>query len=127
MPPVAGRPTRWARGLCLVLHLALVVALPFVAGLPGVLLALPLLAPLPGLWRRRPYTYAWCSLLLAFYVGAFLMEAWAQPPRAPVAIALALLAAAEFCALLLYVRFRAVDQRRAGALSGTPPSPDRTR
>lgn len=122
-----GRPTRWARVLSLAAHAGIMTALPLVAGLPGLLLALPLLLPVAGLWRGRPYTYAWCSLLLIFYVGGFLMEAWAQPPRATVAFGLAALAGVEFCALMLYVRFRAVEQRRAGAVSGTPPSPDRTR
>lgn len=121
-----GTPTRRARELSLAAHTVLLAALPILAGLPGVVLALPLLAPLRGLWRGQPYTYAWCSLLLAFYVGGFLMEAYAQPSRAPAALALALVAAVEFSALLFYVRFRAVERRRA-ALSETPPSPDRTR
>lgn len=83
------------------------------AKFPGWLLALPLLLPLPGLWRGQQYTYAWCSMLVVFYIGGFLMEAWANPEIARTAVALAILAAVEFCALLLYVRFAAVDARRA--------------
>jgi len=111
--PAQGPPTRWARRLALAAHLGLMAALPAAAGAAGAVLALPLLAPLPGLWRGRPYTHAWASMLVLFYVGGFLMEAWARPHRAALSIALAALAAGEFCALLLYVRFRAAEARRA--------------
>ena len=96
----------------LVAHAVLVVALPLAGGGPGALLALPLLAPAPGLWRAQPYTYAWASMLVVFYVGAFLMEASTHAERRPVALALAFVAAFEFVALLLFVRFRAVEARR---------------
>ena len=92
----------------------LVAALPLVAGPVGVLIALPLLLPLPGLWRGRPYTHAWAAMLVVFYVGALLAEGWARPERAPW-FALAGLATLEVIALMLYVRFRAVDARRAQA------------
>lgn len=95
--------------------MALTVALAVVAKFPGWLLAVPLLLPLPGLWRARPYTHAWCSMLIVFYVGGLLAEAWANPESATRAFALALLAAAEFIALVLFVRFAAVDRRRASA------------
>lgn len=85
------------------------------AKFPGWLLALPLLLPLPGLWRRKPYTHAWCSMLIVFYAGGLLAEAWANPETAARAFALASLAAAEFVALVLFVRFAAVDRRRAAA------------
>jgi uncharacterized membrane protein len=49
------------------------------------------------------------------YVGGFLMEASAEPAHRPLAVPLAALAAAEFIALLLYVRFRAVEARRDAA------------
>lgn len=109
-----GAPTRWARRLALAAHFGLLAALPAAGRLPGALLALPLLLPLPGLWRGRPYTYAWASMLVIFYVAAFVAEAWAQPDRRAVAIGLAVVAAAEFAALILYVRFRRVDRLRAG-------------
>lgn len=112
--PAPAAPTRWARRIALCTHFALLLALPAVGRLPGLLAALPLLLPLPGLWRGRPYTHAWASMLLVFYVAAFLAEAWAQPGRRAVALALAVLAALEFVALILYVRFRRVDQLRAG-------------
>jgi len=93
----------------------LTLALAVVAKFPGWLLVLPLLLPLPGLWRGKPYTHAWCSMLIVFYVGGFMAEAWANPESATRAFALASLAAAEFIALVLYVRFAAVDRRRAAA------------
>lgn len=114
----SGVPTRWARYVALGCHVALTVALAVVARFPGWLLALPLLLPLPGLWRAQPYTYAWCSMLIVFYVGGFLAEGWANPDGATRAFALATLAAAEFIALVLYVRFAAVDRRRAAGPSG---------
>lgn len=113
-----GTPARWAQALALFAHFGLIAALPLVAGLSGAILALPLLVPLHGMWRGRPYTYAWCSLLVVFYVGGFLMEAYTHPRRSTLALALAALAALEFCALLYYVRFRAVDRRRAESQDG---------
>ena len=112
-----GVPTRWANRIALACHVALTIALAVVAKFPGWLLALPLLAPLPGLWRGKPYTHAWCSMLLVFYAGGLLAEAWANPEGATRAFALATVAAAEFIALVLYVRFAAVDRRRAAATS----------
>jgi uncharacterized membrane protein len=99
-------------------HAALFAAL-LVAGLLAgsggvVVLALPLLLPLRGLWLARPYTYAWSSMLLVFYLGALLLEASANPARRPFVLVLAVIAGIEFCALLLYVRARAVEARRAG-------------
>jgi len=115
----SGAPTRWAHRIALACHVALTIALAILARFPGWLLALPLLLPLPGLWRGKAYTHAWCSMLVVFYVGGFLMEAWANPETGRTAIVLAILAATEFCALVLYVRFAAVDARRAPV----PPVP----
>jgi uncharacterized membrane protein len=100
------------RVIVLATHALLLLALPLAAGGAGVLLALPLLAPARGLWRAQPYTYAWASMLVVFYVGAFLMEASMDAARRPVALALAVIAAVEFMALMLFVRFRAVEARR---------------
>ena len=111
----SGAPTRWARIVALASHAGLTLALAVVAKFPGWLLALPLLLPLPGLWRGKAYTYAWCSMLIVFYIGALLAEAWANAEGATRAFAMASLAAVEFLALVLYVRFAAVDRRRAAA------------
>ena len=101
------------RAATLAAHAILVVALAAAAGLTGALLALALLTPARGLWLGRPYTYAWCSMLVVFYVGAFLMEASTHADRRPVALALAVVGALEFCLLLLFVRARSVETRRA--------------
>ncbi|MBI3171533.1 MAG: DUF2069 domain-containing protein [Hydrocarboniphaga effusa] len=102
----------WACRVVLIAHATLLIGLPVAAGRPGVLLAVPLLFPLPGLWRGTSYTYAWCSLLLSFYLGGLLMEA--VTGGSWYATVLASAAAIEFCALLLYVRFKSLE-RRAGA------------
>ena len=102
-----------ARLVVLAAHAALLVGLPVSAGTLGAALMLPLLAPLPGLWRGMSYTYAWCSLLLSFYAGGLLMEAVSG--RSALLTGLASAAAIEFCALLLYVRFKSAE-RRAGAI-----------
>jgi uncharacterized membrane protein len=107
--------SRGAQAITLLLHCALVLGLPLAAGKLGLLLALPLLVPLPGLYRGRSYTYAWCSLLLVFYLGGFLMEAYTHPARKPVALGLSVFALVEFCALMLFVRFAAVERRRQQA------------
>ena len=88
-------------------------------GMTGIVLALPLLAPLPGLWKERPYTYAWASLLVIFYVGGFLWEAYSHHPPLASALALACVSALEFVALLMYVRFSAVDRKRAATAAQT--------
>lgn len=106
-------PSARARIAALLLHALIVIALPVSGGVLGALAAVPLLAPVRGLWRGRPYTYAWASLLVVFYAGAFLMEAYTHHARSGAALGLAALAAAEFCALLLFVRLRAVEARRA--------------
>lgn len=102
----------WLRGGVLLLHAALVLGLPLWLGWQRLWLVVPLLAPLLGLWRGRPYTYAWASLLLVFYAGALLVEALG---REPMAVGLACVAALEFCGLLMFVRVRAVESRRSAA------------
>lgn len=103
------------RLVTLTTHGALLLVLPLTGGVPGAVFALPLLLPLRGLWLGRPYTYAWCGLLLALYLGAFLMEAFSQPQRRSLALGLAAVALGEFFALMLFVRARAVERRRAEA------------
>ena len=102
-PPLSAR----LRVAALAAHALLLAGLPFVGGLTGALLALPLLAPLPGLWRGRPYTYAWASMLVLFYIAGLVVY------RGPPTLALAALGALEFLALVLFVRARSVEARRA--------------
>jgi uncharacterized membrane protein len=97
----------YLRIVVLMCHGVLIVGLPLAARLAGVLFALPLLAPAPGLWRGRPYTYAWASMLVVFYVAGLLVVG------RPLTLALACVAALEFCALVLYVRARSVEARAA--------------
>ena len=59
----------------------------------------------PGLWRGRPYTYAWASMLIVFYVAGLLVIG------RPLTLALACVAALEFCGLVLYVRARSLEAR----------------
>jgi uncharacterized membrane protein len=104
-PPLSAR----LRVAALACHATVIAGLPFAGGLTGVLLALPLLVPAPGLWRGRPYTYAWSSMLLLFYIAGLLVD------RRPLALALAGIGAVEFIVLLLFVRARAVEAKRAAA------------
>ena len=114
------KPSRYARIAVLVLHGALMAGLAIWCGLgPGLLLVLPLAAPLPGLLRGSSYTAGWASMLLVFYVAGLLAEGVAQPARRGIGSALAVLAALDFVALLLFVRFSA---RERGVLAGRTES-----
>ena len=96
-------------------HGLLMAGLVLTGGWPGAVVALPLLAPLDGLWRGRSYTFAWCSLLVVFYVGGLLAEGYATPSHRAAMFLLALVAAVEFVALLLFVRVTAALRRAATA------------
>ncbi|MGQ0530683.1 MAG: DUF2069 domain-containing protein [Panacagrimonas sp.] len=61
----------------------------------GTLLALILLIPLPGLIRGRTYTYAWASMLVAFYVAGYLAEGYARPETRAVSFAIGSVAALD--------------------------------
>lgn len=108
-----GAPTRCARAVVLASHAGLLLGLPVLGGAAGVVAALPLLAPAPGLWRARAYTHAWCSLLIVFYTAGLLVAY--KTAGGAGWLSLATLSALEFVALVLYVRFAAVDARRAAA------------
>jgi uncharacterized membrane protein len=104
-PPLSA----YLRFAALACHAALVAGLPLAGRLTGALLALPLLVPVPGLWRGRPYTYAWSSMLLLFYIAGLLVD------RRPLTLGLAVVGAVEFVVLLLFVRARSVEAKRAAA------------
>ena len=108
-------PAEGPRWIALAAHVLLLIGLPVAGGVAGMVLALPLLAPLPGLWRGRPYTFAWCSLVVVFYVGGLLAEGYATPSHRVWMFLLALAGAIEFVALLLYVRVSAALRRAATA------------
>ena len=89
--------------------LIILVLLPKFSAL-SVLLALILLLPLPGLLRGRTYTYAWASMLVAFYVAGFLAEGYARPDSRAVSFAIGSVAALDYVALMLFVRFSARER-----------------
>jgi uncharacterized membrane protein len=62
--------------------------------------ALPLALALPGLFRRRPYTRQWLSLLLPLYAAEGIVRAWTEPGR------IRALALAEI--VLVFVAFVAI-------------------
>jgi uncharacterized membrane protein len=103
------------RRIVLALHGLLIATLVLAAGVTGMVLALPLLLPLPGLWRARPYTYAWGSMLVLFYAGGALSEVVMAEQIPRMALAIAVIATFEFCALLLYVRLRSAEFRATTA------------
>lgn len=104
--------------LTVCLHLLLLLALfGLVAAsgsmarlLLGAMACLPLLLPLPGLLRQRGYTASWASLVVVFYAALLLAEAYMQPHLRSALLALAVLAALDFTALMLYAK----AQKRSG-------------
>jgi uncharacterized membrane protein len=102
---------RAAQSAAVVLDLGLIAMLLAWCGtLPGALLSLPLALPLPGLLRGRSYTAGWASMLLVFYAGGLLAEGVAHPERRLAGTGIAAIAALEFVALLLLVRFTARER-----------------
>ncbi|MBL6751668.1 MAG: DUF2069 domain-containing protein [Nevskia sp.] len=109
-----------ARIAALGLHLLLAAALWAWCGpLVGLALILPLLAPLPGLLRGRPYTAAWASMLVVFYVAVLMAEGVAVPARRGIGTALASVGALDFVSLVLFAR---LEGRRRKAAAGQTES-----
>lgn len=97
--------SNYARLLALLGWLGLVISLSLALGWGGLVAAIPLLFPLPGLCRAQRYTYAWCSLLVLFYIAYAMTEFVAS--RQPFLVLPALLSSmALFCGCLLFVRLR---------------------
>ncbi len=105
----------------LCLHGALTLALfALLAGrgtrahlLLGLLAVVPLLAAVPGLLRRRAYTAGWASMLVSFYCALLLAEAYMLPSAKAALIALAVVAALDFVALMLYAKAKKQDDKLA--------------
>lgn len=96
----------YARAAALGFHVVLILLWVGTAeSLLGSLLPLLLLLPLPGLVRGHTYTYGWASLLLSFICAGLLAEGVADPARQLLWWTLASLAALDFSAVVLYVRF----------------------
>jgi len=81
----------------------------------SVVIAALLLLPLPGLIRGRSYTYAWASMLVAFYVAGYLADGYARPETRLSAFALAAVAAVDYVGLMMFVRFTARERAVAAA------------
>ena len=112
------------RAIALLTHAVLLIGLVWLVGASvGVLLVLPLLLPVRGLWRGDRYTYAWASMLLVFYCGGLMAEAYMRPHQGLVFRLLASIAAVEFVSLVLFVRMRSMEARAAAA---APPPAGRT-
>ena len=84
------------------------------------LLAAILCLPLPGLWRGRSYTYAWGSMLIAFYVAGYLADGYARPATRVSAFAMASIAAIDFVAVMMFVRVSARQAAAAAAAARAP-------
>lgn len=101
----------WMQRLALLSHLALMAAMALVSPpVIALVLILPLLLPLPGLIRGRDYTHAWATMLLSFYVGGWLAAGYYNPAQKWISFGIAALAAVDFAALNLYVKFRARER-----------------
>lgn len=115
-------PVRVVRWLVLGAHLLLILLLMLKGSALSLLAGLLLLAPLPGLLKGRSYTHAWASMMLAIYCALLLSDGYARPQGQYQAFGLAALAALEFVALMLYVRFSAraslAQRAGSGAVSG---------
>lgn len=102
----------WAHALALTLHVGLIIGLTAASRSPlGLLFALLLFLPLPGLLRGLPRTHAWASMMLAFYCAGLLSNVYDEPARRGIMLLLAVMAALEFAALVLYVRFGARERQ----------------
>lgn len=106
-------PARVVWALDLLLLLGLLAALAF-AGPPGWLAALPLLLMLPWLVRARPRAFALLSLLIVLYIGFGL--AFRDTGSGMV---IAWLGAGLFIGASAFVRFTAVERRRAADRHGS--------
>jgi len=106
--------SRWPHAIAVAAHLGLIIGLIWTSrSTLGLLLALLLFLPLPGLLRGRERTHAWVSMLLAFYCAGLLSNAYVQTQGRALSFVLAALAAIEFCAAMIYVRWRAHERRAA--------------
>lgn len=105
------------RRLALASHLSLMAVLAWInVPVAAVILIAPLLLPLPGLLRGRAYTHAWATMLLTFYVGGYLAAGYFDPAHKWRCFGVALLAALDFVALNLYVKFLSRERLGSGDL-----------
>ena len=118
----------WMQRLALLSHLALMVSMGLVSKpIIALLLIAPLLLPLPGIIKGRDYTYAWATMLLAFYVGGWLAAGYYNPAQKWISFGIAALAAVDFAALNLFVKFRARERSAQAPSEQTAESADASR
>lgn len=109
-------PSTFARRTALTAHGLLILGVCVRSPSPlSVLLALVLCLPLLGMWRGKSYTFAWASMLVAFFVAGYLAEGYARPETRLTAFAIASVAALDYVALMMFVRFRARETAAARA------------
>ena len=107
--------------LTVFLHGALIIALfALVAGrgsrahlLLALIVVLPLLAAVPGLLRARAYTAGWASMVVCFYCALLLAEAYMLPTLKGALLALSVLAAFDFVALMLFAKAKKTADKSA--------------
>lgn len=112
-------PPMLMQRLALISHLLLMllVALRAPSAL-SLLLAALLMFPVPGMLRGQSYTFAWASMLVAFYVAGYLAAGYARPDSRLIAFAIAAVAAVDYLSLMMFVRFRARERA-----AGSAPAP----
>ncbi|MDP3295246.1 MAG: DUF2069 domain-containing protein [Nevskia sp.] len=100
--------SRYAWFVLIACHAVLIAGLWVWAGpITGAMLVLPLLLAVPGLLKAKRYTAGWMTLLISAYVAVLLSEAQAVPSRYDLAVLFSVIAAVEFAALVLFVRWSA--------------------
>lgn len=104
------------QALTLACHLALITGLLWIGGRLSIVFGLLLFLPLPGLLRGKERTHAWLSMLIAFYCAALASNAYSSASGSALWFVLATLAALEFAAAVLYVRFRARERPAVAAV-----------
>ncbi|HSW11723.1 MAG TPA: DUF2069 domain-containing protein [Solimonas sp.] len=106
--------SRWPHAIAVAAHLTLIAGLLWSSrSTLGMMLALLLFLPLPGLLRGNARTHAWVSMLIAFYCAGLLSNAYSSAAGRGLSFGLAAVAAIEFCAVMMYVRFDARERRAA--------------
>tara|TARA_R110000787_G_scaffold58117_24_gene132513 strand:- start:185 stop:565 length:381 start_codon:yes stop_codon:yes gene_type:complete len=101
----------WMRRIALTSHILLILLVVSRGFSPiSILLGLILLLPLPGMFKGRTYTFAWASMMVAFYVAGFLAEGYANPDAKTAAFIVASVAALDYVSLMLFVRFLAREK-----------------
>lgn len=112
-------PPMLMQRVALTSHFALMLLVALHAPSPlSFVLAAILLLPVPGILRGISYTFAWASMLVAFYVAGYLASGYARPETRVFAFLAAGVAAIDYLSLMMFVRFRA--RERAGSSDPAP-------